>query len=581
MLLGLFPISSQAQPAGQTPPPLIDDALIAPPPSSFGPASSLTPRGPSQFMAGTVAMLVVLPESDGTIDPSTENWTPEQIAAVRAGVQLATDWWTQRLPLAGLQFKLRFEVVPTSYEPTSRGLLDESLWMSETLGRLGYQGPTYFDQAYNAVNALRSELKADWGTVLFVPNSANGNGYMRDGRFAYAYVNGPLLVVTSDAGGYGAKDFAPVVAHELGHTFGALDQYPSARVPCDRRSGYLDAPTTNSQYGNCGTRLPSIMLDAVAAFKHGAVDPSALRQIGYYDSDGNGVIDPLDTAPLLDLRELSLASETGRPLLRGTARDIAFPSSTQPEVTLHRIAAVEYRVDGGIWLPTEAADGSFDSAEEGFRIELPLYDGSYQIELRAVNSAGVASPSGLRQVQINGFGRAPEYGLSMPEATGSTELTLELQAPPSTQAVQISEQPSFAGAEWQPFTLTVRYSLQPGDGPRTLYARFRDQYELLSLPIARTLLLDTHPPQGSAVRLPSAPTTLLLEASDRGSGVREVELMVGDGPAVWVPFAPQLNLPEATSDQPVTLRLRDAAGNISKPFSALLGYRVGLPQLRQ
>jgi hypothetical protein len=31
----------------------------------------------------------------------------------------------------------------------------------------------------------------------------------------------------------------------------------------------------------------------------------------------------------------------------------------------------------------------------------------------------------------------------------------------------------------------------------------------------------------------------------------------------------------------VTLRLRDAAGNISKPFSALLGYRVGLPQLRQ
>lgn len=580
-ILAMFPLAGRAAPAAQSEPAHFDDALIAPPPSRVGIASTAVPRGPSQYMAGDVAILVVLPESDGSIDRSTEDWTPTLIDGVRAQVQAATDWWARQLPRAGLRFQLRFVVAPTAYEPSSRGLADEGLWIGDALGRLGYRGPTYFDQAYAAVDALRAELGADWGTVLFVPNTANGSGYLADGRFAYAYINGPLLVVTSDAGGYGTQQLAPVIAHELGHTFGALDQYVSARVPCDRRSGYLDTPTTNSQYGGCGTNLPSIMLDAVAAYKSGSIDPSALHQIGYRDSDGDAVIDPLDTAPALELHEQSLASGTGRPVIRGSARDVAFPSSGQAAVTLHAIAAIEYRVDGGVWIPVGAQDGAFDSAAESFLAELPLYDGSYSLEVRALNSAGMASPLVARQLDVTWMGPAPRYVVSAPAVTASSQVSLQIDAPATTEAVQVSERPDFADAIWQPFFASLDVSLQPGDGQRTLYVRFLDRFGLDSLPAPVTVVLDTQPPRGSAVRSPAEPTRLRLEASDPGSGVVAVELRVGVGEPSWSPFSAELQLPQGTNDAPVQVRFRDGAGNVSAPISATLGYRVALPLLRR
>ena len=118
-------------------------------------------------------------------------------------------------------------------------------------------------------------------------------------HFAYAYVNGPFMVITSDAGPYGIDQMDTVVAHELGHIFGALDQYASAGTPCTQRSGYLSVPTTNSQAGSCGTHEPSIMLEPLTAFVRGDIDRSALGQLGYRDGDGDSIPDPLDTAPAI------------------------------------------------------------------------------------------------------------------------------------------------------------------------------------------------------------------------------------------------------------------------------------------
>lgn len=558
-----------------------DDALVAPPRSAALLAGTDDLRGPSQFMAGKVAVLAVLPESNGSIDPSREDWTPEQIEAVRAQIQAALDWWTARLPLAELSFQLRVQVVPSAYEPTSRGLEEEGLWVGDTLRRLGFDGPSYFDQAYFAADALRDELGADWGTVLFVPNSANGSGYLADGRFAYAYINGPFLVVTSGAGGYGADDLAPVVAHELGHTFGALDQYAGARVGCERRSGYLNTPSSNSQYNGCGTRFPSIMLEAIGAYKAGLVDSSALHQLGYRDSDDDGIIDPLDTAPAIELQQNSLASSTARPVLRGVTRDVPFPSAFQTDVTLHTVSAVEFRVDAGPWLPAVPADGAFDSAHEAFSAELPVYDGSYNVEVRARNSAGTTSELAARRIDVTWIGPAPSYKVSVPALTASPEITLRLDAPATTQGVQVSEDASFAGAKWLPYSPTLGYTLAPGDGRRTLYVRFRDQFALASLPAAVPVVLDTMPPSGSAMRSAATSNKLLLSASDESSAVVDVELSVGGEAPRWLPYASQLELPPLTDDAPLSVRFRDAAGNVSSPVAAGVGYRVALPLVRR
>ena len=91
----------------------------------------------------------------------------------------------------------------------------------------------------------------------------------RSGHFAYAYINGPFLVITSDAGPYGTHELSQVVAHEFGHIFGALDQYAAAGVPCAQQSGYLAIPTSNSQWNNCGTKNISIMLEPLSAYLPG------------------------------------------------------------------------------------------------------------------------------------------------------------------------------------------------------------------------------------------------------------------------------------------------------------------------
>lgn len=577
LLINLAPLATQAGPAPQ-PEPIHDDALIAPPRSPGLNGAGDDQRGPSQYMAGRVAVRLVLPESDGRFEPASESWSAEEIAHVTEQARAALDWWEAQLPLARLSFSLRVDVAPTGYEPIKHGLADEGLWIGDALRNLGFDGPSYFDQAYAAGDANREASGSDWTTTIFlVDSSAHPTGYFADGRFAYAYINGPLMVVTSDAGSYGANHLAPVIAHELGHIFGALDQYAAARITCERRSGYLSIPTTNSQFGGCGTREPSIMLEPMGAYLAGQIDGSARAQVGYRDSDDDGLIDPLDTGPAIELAGERLAPGSGRPVISGSLRDTPYPAPFQQRVTLNTIAGAEYRVNGGHWLPLPAADGAFDEAAEAFEAELPLYDGTHAVEVRAVNSAGVASPVGARTLTITWLGPQPAYEAAAPDLAGDPTLPLTLAAPEGTSGVQVSEDPTFAGASWQPFSAALRHTLSPGDGARTLYVRFRDRAGLGSLPFALPVTLDTHPPDGSASRAPGDPSALLLSASDETSGVAAVELQVGDSTAAWQPYSSRVQLGAEAAGAPVTLRFRDGAGNVSAPYVAPSGYSVMLP----
>lgn len=579
VLLTLAPLTGHAQSPDSHP--LANDALMPPPPGAGILAAASESCGLSQYMAGSVAVRLVLPESSGAIDRSSADWTAAQIAAIRSHVQAGLDWWVARLPLARLSFQLQVEVVPTDYEPIAYGLSEEGRWIGDTLARLGFTGATYFDQAYAAANALRAERGTDWATTIFVVNSAGqASGAFADGRFAYAYIGGPFMVLTADAGAYGSSRIATVVAHELGHIFGALDQYAAAGIRCDQRSGYLDTPTSNSQFEGCGTSFPSIMLEPLGAFAAGQVDASALHQLGYRDSDADGLIDPLDTMPTLELQDHSLASSTGRPLIRGIARDVAFPSASLPAVSLNPIRAVEYRVDGGPWMTASPTDGAFDGVREPFSAELPLYDGSYLLEVRAINSIGVSSPPLASRIEVAWVGPSPAYTVTAPAVTASRSLELELDGPAATAALQISASPDFADASWQPFAPRLSYQLAGADGPRTIYVRFRDQFALVSLPFRVTTVLDTTPPHGRAVRLPADPSLLRLEAYDAATEVVAVELAPANRPAEWHPFAPEIRIMGVPAT-PITVRFRDAAGNVSPAYQATLGYRTGLPIVRR
>ncbi|HEU5103597.1 MAG TPA: hypothetical protein VFU22_31490, partial [Roseiflexaceae bacterium] len=550
--------------------PLVGDALRPPPQRpAVASAGDFKPTlfQPSAFLAGRVAVQLIFVESDGSKEPSTTNWTEAQITLARSQVATALEWWRKQLPNARIDFTLTSRIVPSSYEPIEHGLSSEGLWIGDAYRNMGFTAANYFEQAYSSDDSLRRAQQADWATTIFIANSAGkANGRFADGYFAYAYIGGPFMVITSDAGPYGAAQLTPVVAHEFGHIFGALDQYAAAATPCSQQSGYLAVPTTNSQANNCGSHFTSIMLEPVVAYAQGAIDASALGQVGYRDSDGDHAPDPLDTKPALDVTINQPSA--GRPSIAATAVDQPFPSPAGQPVTINDITQIEYRTDGGPWISLPPADGAYDSSTESANSSLPLYDGQHTIEFRAINSTGAASPVTSSSVVVAGVGSAPQYSASVPELANTDTITVALSAP-TDSTVQISEDPFFSNARWAPANSSTGWEFDQTDGQRTLYIRFRDAAGLESPSLARSLLLDRVAPTGRVILRDNPTPQLEIQAQDALSGVVEMQIISGSAAGEWRAYQSSLPLaPAPASAENVHIRLRDAAGNVSQPLSA-------------
>jgi hypothetical protein len=198
-------------------------------------------------------------------------------------------------------------------------------------------------------NDLRQTYHTDWAfTIFVVDSSADPDNRFSDGYFSYAYLGGPFMVMTYGNGNYGPHNMRAVAAHEIGHIFYALDQYHQARQPCARRSGYLDVENQNSEYGDCASNEMSIMRLPMA-YASKALDPYAAGQIGWRDSDGDGILDPLDTELSLSITPLSVDGETA--MVSGTVSIIPYPSPFPSERDDNRLVAVQYRFNAGEWQP--------------------------------------------------------------------------------------------------------------------------------------------------------------------------------------------------------------------------------------
>lgn len=569
-------LTSAAPPIADPEPPAHD--ALTPPPASASSRSAIAGSAsdlpPSAFLAGNIAVRLVFVESDGSKEPSTENWTAEQRAGIERQVRAALDWWEARVPNAHASFTLVSQTAATGYEPIGHGLAEEHLWASDALSALGFSSSDHFEQAYAADTAIRSQLHTDWATTIFAINSANDpDGRFSDNYFAYAYVGGPFMVFTSDSSSYGFERLPVVISHELGHIFGALDQYESANVPCTTRGGYLGVASTNSQYNHCGTSETSIMLDPVNAYPIGAIDSAALGQVGYRDSDGDGIPDPLDTQPTLSASILPPAGPGMRPLVTAHATDQPFPTLQQRSLSINSISQIEYRANGGDWNPLPQPDGPFDSTDETSVVELPLYDGTQQIELRAINRIGMASPSVSQAVSIQGIGSEPAYSIENTIYQNTSDITLDLQIQPGTQ-IRSSETLSFGDSPWQAATSSYTHTLgSHSDGQHTIYIALRDA-QGYDLPlIIRQVTLDCSAPAGSATL---AQNQLQIQAEDAVSGIDTVRFGLADGSvSEWKAF--QTTFALTSQPAPKRIWLRDRAGNISAPIAVNSEQSLFLP----
>lgn len=66
----------------------------------------------SDFMIGRVVVGIILPESNGAVMPSTENWTSGEISFVTQEVNQALQWWTQQASNRGISLEF---VIPSDH----------------------------------------------------------------------------------------------------------------------------------------------------------------------------------------------------------------------------------------------------------------------------------------------------------------------------------------------------------------------------------------------------------------------------------------------------------------------------------
>jgi hypothetical protein len=434
-------------------------------PPLAGAASNATASAPgfyqtSEYMIGSVAVGLILPESNGAIDAELSDWTPEQRRRVLDEVQAGLDWFSRLAPEARLSFVIDDHAtnpIATGYEPITHPQYQEGLWIGATLSSLGYSDGSHWTRVRQYVNDLRNTYHTDWAFAIFVVNShGDPDSAFTDRYFAYAYIGGPFLVMTYDNAGYGIGNMDAVTAHETGHIFRALDQYSSANVACTARSGYLGIETQNSQQSGCASNVSSIMRGGIYPFAANAIDPYASGQIGWHDSDHDGIFDPVDTLPSLTIDSTARDADTWR--YAGHAFDSPYPSPLRPAATTNDVS-VEYRVGGGEWMPAVPADGSFDSPDESFTLSVsPYSSGNHRVTFRARNTVGNVSVATAYIVVpdpidagLDTWLEAPVAGLSggarAPSLQGVAS-SFNADGTPGTAVARVEYR--IDGGEWQP-----------------------------------------------------------------------------------------------------------------------------------
>jgi hypothetical protein len=372
---------------------------------------------PAAYAAGSVAVSIIFTESNGARETDREDWSDadpsnpgDRRSAVTDRIMTALAWWAAQQQNDGLVFVLpasgspgATRTVSTGYEPVRHAGVADAVWRHPLMKSLGY--PAEPDDVpppeaeYD--DAVRSAAGTDWAFTIYVVDSLHdSDGAFSDGLFAYTFaLYGPYTVVTYDVDGYGAEDLSPVLAHEVGHIFGALDEYapPVDGYPStgDLFSGYLWVRNRNAVVG--GTTDYACLMrggaEALQAYVDGEVCPSTHGQVGWRDLDDDGVPDVVDTLPRLS--DGPQTETTGQVTLSGVAAEVPFPrgrnargSDFTHDISVFVPHDVVYSVDGGASLPAAAADGAFDRPAEAWTLTTgALSAGHHVVTLSATTGA--------------------------------------------------------------------------------------------------------------------------------------------------------------------------------------------------
>ncbi len=236
-------------------------------------------------------------------------------------------------------------------------------------------------------NDLRNLNNTHWAFLIVIKNESGGVT-----KPAYSFVNGPSVHL------YKNHLDPLIIRHETMHIFGALDQYiPSSTTQGPTNTaGYLNVVNANSLtssgkgfFAGTGEGKSDLMMSRLSS----TIGTYSRGQVGWRDSDGDGIFDPLDTIP-----ETKILSVTGNNpyTILGTVVDQGIPNElenafafSRARVSVNTITQIQFRVDNGVWVDVLASDGNLNSGREDFNLTIPaLPKAAHTLEIRAINSVG-------------------------------------------------------------------------------------------------------------------------------------------------------------------------------------------------
>jgi len=180
----------------------------------------------------------------------------------------------------------------------------------------------------------------------------------------------------------------------------------------------------------------------------------------------------------------------------------------------------------------------------------------------------------------------PVYRLAInggAEYTNKTTVTLTFTYPTGTNKVRLANTsflPTAPQPAWQPIAQAKSWTLDSGDGLKTVYAQFSGPGNAVSAVVSASITLDSKAPAGrvtinDGVKYTAEVTvTLTLAATDASSGV--ADMLLSDSStfagAVWQPYTTThtyvLADTETYAPRYVYARFRDRVENVSRTYYA-------------
>lgn len=161
------------------------------------------------------------------------------------------------------------------------------------------------------------------------------------------------------------------------------------------------------------------------------------------------------------------------------------------------------------------------------------------------------------------------------ELTGQTVVSVDIDMSLAmwgqVRLMQISNSPGFEGARWEAVEKHVAWIIEDGDGIKTVYVRFTDNRDTVTLPINDTIRLDTTPPTVNVTLNGGRPYTTEVDVVgavtfEDASGIVQMWISAEDSFDRVRPQDPagtfQWTIPARESDHWVYVRLEDEAGNM-------------------